>query len=96
MDDTDFARLVNGDLWAGKAVYWADMLDRFEGPLGGPPSLKWKRAYWMGSYTAVILGKSFLTERGHGFEVVYDSNDDENDDVNKGWVILTDYWAQES
>jgi hypothetical protein len=85
MDDADFTRLVHGDKWADKAVYWADMLDRFEQPLGGPPSLKWKRAYWMGSYTAVILGKSFLTERGHGFEVVYDWNDDQDDDVCKGW-----------
>ena len=80
---------------ADKAMYWTDMLDRFERPLGGPPSLKWKCAYWMGSYTAVILGKSFLAERGHGFEVVYDWNDDQ-DDAFKGWVILTDYETRAS
>ena len=45
---------------------------------------------------AVILGKSFLTERGHGFEVVYDWNDDQDDDMGKGWVILTDYETQAS
>src|SRR5438477_1023883 len=70
MDDADFARLVEQNKWADKAAYWANMLDRFEQPLGGQPSLKWKNAYWMGSYTAVILGRSFLTERGHGVEVV--------------------------
>ncbi len=96
MDEEDFARLVSeSDVWAGKAVYWADMLERFEQPQGGRPSLKWKHAYWMGSYTAVILGRAFLIESNHGLELVYDWNGDPSKDAPKGWVILTDYRKRE-
>lgn len=94
MDGADFARLGNSDKWADNATYWADELDRFEQPLGGAPSLKWKRVYWMVSYANVILAKSFLTEHRHGFEVVYDWNNDDEGSY-KGWVILTDYEARD-
>jgi hypothetical protein len=92
MDDADFARIANGLPWAADAVYWAES-GRFEEP---SPSWKWKHIYWMGSYTAVILGRSFLADRGHDFEVVYDWNDDPDDHVRKGWAILTDYETRAS
>jgi hypothetical protein len=94
MDDRDFARLVSvSDRWAEKAGYWADILERFELPQGGQPSLRWKRAYWMGSYAAVILGRAFLAERGQDYEIVYDWQGDPDDDAITGWVILTSYEA---
>jgi hypothetical protein len=93
MDHVDFARLiVLRERW-NRYAGWADVLERFAGPQGYRPSLKWKYAYWMGAYTAVILAQSFLAERGLVFEVAYDRNDPA--EPYKGWVILTDYEALE-
>lgn len=90
MDDEDFANLCNmAGEWAARADTWTNHLDveRFEFP-GDRPSMKWKRAYWLGEeYTAVILAKSFLADRGYSSDVVWDMSSNSD----KGWVILTDY-----
>jgi hypothetical protein len=90
MDDQDFARLCTiYAAWAKSADKWLGYLEvgRFEFE-GDRPSMKWRSVYWLGErYAAVIPAKSFLADRGYGFEVIRELSSDEY----SGWVILTDY-----
>jgi hypothetical protein len=65
---------------------------RFTVAHGNPgtwPSLAWKWSYWFDQdYASVILASSYLTARGHEFQVVLDESE------NGEWAILTNYEVQ--
>lgn len=92
MDEDDFSRLsMSREKWAG---FVERQWDRFENYSAGvsncaqPASTDWTWAYWLGgTYTALILAKSFLASRGQDFEVVFDLAESPE----PSWVILTDY-----
>lgn len=87
----DFGRLwVNFGDWG-----LGDGSGRFEDLDGGQPSSRqWQRIYWLGaSFTAVIFARAFLAARGYEYEVAFDTASDEPGGPMFGYVILTDYDA---